>query len=91
MSTFNRLVDAQAAAVAAGQSRYWRVIFDDKHTRELLARGGHWPAMVPCERFYLNHQQLCGDLANFLLRVEQERFTVETLWTDQVSNSPNAR
>lgn len=86
--TFNNLPEAQAFARANNVKKYWRMHMDDTETREMRGRGGWWHER-PHQRFYMDHTDLIRDLTTRV--TSADRTTVETLWTDTVSDSPLAR
>ena len=87
--TFNTLPEAVATAQALGLERFWRLHFIDTVSTQRRARGGPWEA--PAVRFYLSLEDLIADLRSRCLAVDIDRSQIETLWTDQVSGSVNAR
>ena len=86
---FNSLPEAQAYASARGITKYYRVHFTDSWTREVRGRGGWNTANTPTFRIYM-------ELANAIECIESrhrgttDRTEIETLWTEDVSDSPNA-
>ena len=85
MYTFNNLVEAQKHAKDNGVQQYWRVIFLEC----LAGRGGWWTELDPRERFYFSLDQLRTDADTWMRG--GRGFTYTRLFTDEVSDSPNAR
>lgn len=84
--TFNRLPDAQAHARANSVVKYWRLIFVDN---DKAYAGGWLSEMYPRERFYFSREQLEADVLTQIRR--NNRVDVSTVWTDNTSDSVNAR
>lgn len=86
---FNSLPEAQAYASSMGITKYYRVHFTDSRTREMQSRGGWNTANTPTFRIYM-------ELRNAIECIESrhrgtaDRTEIETLWTEDVSDSPNA-
>lgn len=88
-AVFNTLASAQAYAVAAGIARYTRIIYTDRETTEMRGRGGWWTANIAREHFYMD-QDTAARRCYVRIR-EGKDFCLQTVWTDETSNSPNAR
>ena len=88
-ASFNSLPEAQAYARTLGITKYYRVHFTDSRTREMQSRGGWNTANTPTFRIYM-------ELRNAIECVESrhrgttDRTEIETLWTEDVSDSPSA-
>ena len=87
--TFNNLPEAQAYAVANGVRQYWRVWFDDEETRVQRARGGWHCDLFPSFRIYMKLEDAIDGIQKRAAGTK-ERTSIETLWTEDVSNSPKA-
>lgn len=90
MNSFNNLPEAQAYAISNGVRKYWRVWFQDSQTREGRARGGWGKELFPAFRIYMSLDDAIDCIQKRSAGTE-ERTTIETLWTDDVSCSPEAR
>ena len=86
---FNSLPEAQAYARSMGITKYYRVHFTDSRTREMLGRGGWNTANTPTFRIYMELRDAieCIDSRH---RGTTDRTEIETLWTEDVSDSPSA-
>ena len=88
-ASFNSLSEAQTYASSMGITKYYRVHFTDSRTREMRGRGGWNTANTPTFRIYM-------ELANAIECIESrhrgttDRTAIETLWTEDVSDSPSA-
>ena len=88
-ASFNSLSEAQAYASARGITKYYRVHFTDSWTQKMRDRGGWNTANTPTFRIYM-------ELASAIECIESrhrgttDRTEIETLWTEDVSDSPNA-
>lgn len=91
MPSFNTLPEAQAHARANGLFRYFRVHFTDATTRELRGRGGWWTDSRPAFRFYTSLAETMDCVAKHVNSPNGGRCEVEMLYTDEVSDSPQAR
>jgi len=89
-NTFNTLPEAQAYAQANGLMKYWRVWFTDTETRKLRARGGWHTENTPASRIYMDLTQAIETISSRAAGTA-ERTEIETLWTEDVSNSLLAR
>lgn len=87
---FNNLPDAQAYARANGVTKYFRVHYTDATTRIMRARGGWGPTSYPAFRIYMDIAQAMEDVTKRALSPDHGRVEIETLWTDDVSDSPAA-
>jgi hypothetical protein len=85
-ATFNKLVDAQKCARDNHLDRYWRLIFVDNNK---IHAGGWLAETYPRERFYMDREQCITDAVTQIKG--NHRIDVSTMWTDQTSDSPNAR
>ena len=88
-ANFNSLPEAQAYARITGITKYYRVHFCDSRTREMRGRGGWNTANTPTFRIYMG----LGDAIECIEsrhRGTSDRTEIETLWTEDVSDSPNA-
>lgn len=88
--TFNNLSEAQAYALANGILKYWRVWFEDSETRTQRARGGWSCDLFPAFRIYMNLDDAIDGIQKRAAGHCSERTTIETLWAEDVSNSPKA-
>lgn len=91
MPSFNNLPEAQAFALANNIIKYFRVTYTDDTTRKMRARGGHWPNMFPAFRIYMDIDRAIEQVRNRTLNSDHGRCEIETLYTDEVSNSPLAQ
>ena len=85
-ASFNSLPEAQAYARTTGITKYYRVHFTDSWTREVRGRGGWGAAGAPAFRIYM---ELRGaiECIESRHRGTTDRSEIETLWTEDVSDS----
>lgn len=86
---FNSLPEAQAYARTLGITKYYRVHFTDSRTREVWGRGGWNTANTPTFRIYMELRDAIECIES-RHRGTTDRTEIETLWTEDVSDSPNA-
>ena len=89
MPAFNSLPEAQAYARNTGITKYYRVWFADSRTREMRGRGGWYTANTPTFRIYMGLGDAVGCIES-RHRGTTDRTELETLWTEDVSDSPSA-